>query len=346
MCSVFDSYDYVIVAAVSAGSAIVSALGCVFVICLIFLFKTYYYFIQRIILYHCTATLLRAISTMLRFHRLGYKSESEAIDALCVFSGFTNQLTSWILLMDYSVIVIILLVLTVFGRNGSRLEGLFVVLIFVVPFTFNWIPFINNSYGRSGPWCGIRYLNYNDCTEYEFGRILRIIFETVPQYIFLFMFTSILLLLLAFPVYQNYCKRSGDRNDRQTMMTMKRILSIELLPLLLFCFGVLLLNMISYVNHIYGLVNINNPSYPLWILSAIFAPLQGAYIAVVYTLDRDTLKKLSYKNLVATLCKREEEIQEYPVETSDRSDSMFRSQGTGTHYTRFKDNDNEQLLLD
>ena len=55
-CSVFDTYPYVIVAAVSAGSAMVSALCCIFVICLIFLLKKHYFFIQRLILYHCLTT--------------------------------------------------------------------------------------------------------------------------------------------------------------------------------------------------------------------------------------------------------------------------------------------------
>ena len=133
-CSVFDTYPYVIVAAVSAGSAMVSALCCVFVIGLIFLFKKHYFFIQRLILYHCLATLFTSFSTTLRLHHLGYRSESAAINVLCVLSGFAKQLTDWFLIMDYSVITFTLLMTAVFHKNVARLEGLFIVLISILPF--------------------------------------------------------------------------------------------------------------------------------------------------------------------------------------------------------------------
>ena len=89
VCSVFDTYPYVIVAAVSAGSAMVSALCCIFVICLIFLLKKHYFFIQRIILYHCLAALFDALTTII--HQ-GYQVESNAQNTLCVISGFASQL--------------------------------------------------------------------------------------------------------------------------------------------------------------------------------------------------------------------------------------------------------------
>ena len=51
VCSVFDTYPYAIVGAVSAGSGIVSAICCIFVIGLIFLLEKHHFFIQRIIVY-------------------------------------------------------------------------------------------------------------------------------------------------------------------------------------------------------------------------------------------------------------------------------------------------------
>ena len=343
VCSVFDSYDYVIVAAVSAGSAMVSALCCVFVICLIFLFKKHYFFIQRIILYHCIATLLRSFSTILRFHRLGYRSaDSEAINALCVFSGFTNQLTSWFLIVDYSIITFILLMTAVFRKNVSRLEGLFVVLIFIFPLTFNWIPFINNSYGRSGAWCWIRNLNYEDCSEYRFGLILRNIFLNVPQYVFLAIEVPLFLFIIIYILQQRYCRRGAVENDEQTK-NLNKHLNEEVLPLLFFPFGVVLLNIVPLINRIYISVNVVNPSYALWILGAITSPLQGGYIAVVYTLDRDTLKRLSYSNLVATLCKRKEDVYEYPLQLS-RSDSVLGNEGFETEYDKLTESEDKVSL--
>ena len=332
VCSVFDTYDYVIVAAVSSGSAMVSALCCIFVIGLIFLFKKQYVFIQRLILYHSLATLLRSFSTILRLHRLGYRSETAALNGLCVFSGFTNQLTSWFLIMDYSVITFTLLMTAVFRKNMARLEGLYVALIFVFPFTFNWIPFINNSYGRAGAWCSIRDINYNDCTEYRFGITLKTILQTVPQYILVLLVIPTLIFIITFLIYQSYCKKSVDQDPTKP----KEYINEVVLPLLFYPFGVVLLNIIPLINRIYELFHVDDPSYALWIISAILSPLQGGYIALVYTLDRDTLRRLTYSNLVATLCRRQEEdVQEYPAEDTQISDSM-------RDYTGFQ-NSHQQL---
>ena len=343
VCSVFDTYPYVIVAAVSAGSAMVSALCCIFVIGLVFLLKKHYFFIQRIIIYHCLATLLRSFSTMLRFHHLAYQSESTAIDTLCVVSGFINQVTNWFLLMDYSVITFTLLMTAVFHKNVARLEALYVVLIFVLPLTFNWIPFINNAYGKAGPWCWIRNLNYDDCTDFQFGIILRNVLLSVPLYIVVIALIATYVFIIIYLVYQQYCKRGGGIHDSD-IERLKNRLNEQVWPLLFFPFGVVLLNIVPLINRIYFSVNVNNPSYVLWILGAILSPLQGGYIALVYVLDRDTLKRLTYSNLVATLCRRKEEVHEYPVERSWRSDSVLSSEGSETPYKRFIEGD-EQLSL-
>ena len=333
VCSVFDTYPYVIVAAVSSGSAMISALCCVFVIGLIFLFKKHYFFIQRLILYHCLATLLRSFSTILRLHRLGYQNDSAVINALCVISGFTNQLTIWFLIMDYLVLTFTLLMAAVFQKNLARLEGLFIVLIFIFPLTFNWIPFINNSYGRSGAWCSIRDLNYDDCTVYEFGITLRTAIQSIPQFVLLVSVTPTLLFIIIFLSVQRYHRRDQYKDDQETKV-FKKHLNEQVLPLLFFPFGVLLLNIIPLINRIYELSNLDNPSYALWIISAILSPLQGGFIAVVYTLDRDTLKRLTYTNLVVLLCKRSDAVREYPMEQNGQPESTL---GSETPYLHSRD---------
>ena len=343
VCSVFDTYLYVIAAAVSAGSAMVSALCCIFVICLIFLLKKHYFFIQRLILYHCLATLLRSFSTMLRFHRLSaYPNSSSATNTLCVISGFTNQVTSWFLMVDYSVITFTLLMTAVFHKNVARLERLYVVLIFVLPLTFNWIPFIGNSYGRDGPWCWIRNLNYDDCTDFQLGIVLRNVLLSVPLYIVVIGLIATYIFIIIYLVYQRCCKRGGDAHNSATEQ-LKHRLDEQVWPLLFYPIGVVLLNIVPLINRIYISVNVDNPSYALWIIGAILSPLQGGYIAVVYVLDRDTLKRLTYSNLVATLCKRKDEVSEYPIEKSWRSDSILDNEESDTPYKRFIESD-EKLL--
>ena len=344
-CSPYDGYDYVIVAAVSSGSAMVSALCCIFVIGLIFLFKKHYFFIQRLILYHCVATLLRAIALILRFHRLGDQNDF-AVHIVCVISAFLDQVTLWYLALDYVVITFTLLMAIVFHKNMARLEGLFVVLIFIFPLTFNWIPFIDDSYGRYGAWCWIRTINYDDCSEHEFGTTLQGALWNIPFTVFLVVLIPAYIIVIAFVARQKYRRRHKLMHDKTTDI-FEKSLNEEILPLLFYPIGALLINTLPLTNVLYNAIHDNSPLYGLSLATAVLSPLQGGYIALVYTLDRDTLRRLTYSNLVATLCERRDEIQEYPAEPCGLSDSVTSAEVTvATNYINKRTNDGEiQPLL-
>ena len=334
ICSVFDSYDYVIVAAVSAGSAMVSALCCVFVICLIFLFKKHYFFIQRIILYHCLAALFRSIAVTLRLHRLGYQNHTPSLNALCTISAFVDQVTLWYSLFDVSVISFTLLMTAVFRKNVSRLEGLFIVLIFFVPLTFNWIPFINNSFGRLGPWCWIRIHNYEDCSEHSFGVIVQNVLWNVPAYIFNLVMIPTYFIVIVFVARQRYCRKPKSVYEREEHRALVEHLHEEVWPLLFLPFGIPALNVFYFINSVYTVINITEPSYALWMLQAIFSPLGGGYIALIYVLDRDTLKRLNYRNLKALLTGGGGKVAEYTTEPG-RSDSATGELSFASPYSRY-----------
>ena len=337
ICSVFDTYPYVIVAAVSAGSAMVSALCCIFVICLIFLLKKHYFFIQRIILYHCLAALFRAFSVILRLHRLGYNTESTAQDVLCTISGFTHQLTLWCLMMDYSLITFTLLMSAVFQKNVACLERLYVVLIFVFPLTFNWIPFIGNSYGRSRAWCWIRSVNYDDCSEHRLGVTFSIILWYVPLFSLLFIMVSIYLFTIVYIARQRFCKRKKNTklSHDPEVERLKKHLNKEVWPILFFPFGVVLLNIFLFINSIITLTDAE-PVYAIWILHSVFAEFQGGFIALVYVLDCNTLRRLTYSNVKVTITRRDT-VYEYPMESTGGaaiSDSADHS--SVTHYRQYE----------
>ena len=342
-CSVFDTYPYVIVAAVSSGSAMVSALCCIFVIGLIFLLKKHYFFIQRIILYHCLATLFRSVALIIRFYRLNNDEESKTSTVLCTISGFMDQVTLWYLMIDYYVITFTLLMTAVFHKNVARLEGLYVVLIFIFPLTFNWIPFINDSYGRFEASCWIRNINFNDCSEHRFGYILQIALWNVHFFIFLILVIPTYIVVIALTARQRWHWRGRLGHDSKTD-TLIKTLNEEVWPLLFFPFGVVALNLVPLANRIYDAIHIDNPSYELALATSVISPLQGGYIALVYTLNRDTLRRLTYSNLVATLCSRKGKPREYPMEASDTTDSYDVSKTSTTNYKRYT-NDDEQFLL-
>ena len=341
VCSVFETYPYVIVAVVSAGSSIISGLCCIFVICLIFLLKKHYFFIQRIILYHCLAALFRSVALITHFHRLKYNDESETSTILCSISGFLDQVSRWYLLVDYSVITFTLLMTAVFHKNVARLERLYILMIFIFPFTFNWIPFIDNTYGLSGAFCWIRSTNFDDCSQHKFGYILQFVLWNVHFSI------AIILIMLTYVVVIVVVARQRWQWRAKTVKTdtFRQTLNEEVWPLLFFPFGLLVLLLVPTASATYDFIHADNPSYDLHFASAVIFPLQGGYIALVYTLNRDTLRRLTYRNLVTTLCVRKGKPQEYPIETCDISESYDNTSKTSTtNYRRYTDDDEQALV--
>jgi hypothetical protein len=295
VCEVYDSYPYMIVTVVHSASATLSALCCIFVIIMIFILKKNGFFIQRLIIYHCLATLVRSLALILLLHRLGYNSDSGVTEVLCTISGFLNQLSLWYITVDLVVITFVLLLMGVFNKNVARLEGLYVVLIFIFPLTFNWIPFINSSHGRFEAVCWIRDINYENCTGNNFGSILQTALWNGPFYSILAVMIPIYIVVAVFLTKQKYCNRR--QKIKTTIVaanlettTLKRHLIEELWPLVLLTFGLLALNAFPTANTIYSAINPDDPQLALWMLQAIFSPLQGGYIAMVYLLDQDTIK--------------------------------------------------------
>ena len=323
VCDTYDSSLYVIVSVVHSVSATVSALCCIFVIVVIFLLKKNSFFIQRLIIYHCMATLVRSVALILLLHRLGYNSDSKVTEVMCTISGFLNQLSLWYITMDLVVITFVLLLTGVFNKNMARLEGPCVVLIFVFPLTFNWIPFINNTYGRFEAVCWIRGLNYDNCTKHNFGSILQGVLGSGPFYFILTVMVPIYIVVAVFLTKQKYCNRQKSEMitaaERETRALQKH-LHEELWPLVLLTFGLLVLNAFPTANRIYNIINPNNPSLTLSMLRAIFSPLQGAYIALIYLLDRETIKRLKFSNIKAAI-KQRHVVSEYPIEVGQTSDS-------------------------
>ena len=325
VCDIYDSYPYVIVSVVHSVSATVSALCCIFVIIVILLLKKNNFFIQRLIIYHCISTLVNSFGLILLLHRLG-NPDSKATEVLCIISGFLYQLSLWYMSLDLVVITFVLLLMGVFNKNVARLEGLYIVFIFIFPLTFNWIPFINNSYGRFEALCWIRNLNNENCTEYDFGSILITALANAPLYLITAVMAPIYIVAAVFLTKQKYCNRQKSETitaAEYEARALQKNLQEELWPLALLTIGVLAFTAFPAANRIHSIIDPNNPSLALAMLRAIFSPLQGAYIALVYLLDRETIKRRKYSNIKAAI-KQRNVIMEYPIEDSEATISRHR----------------------
>ena len=317
-CSPFAGRDYAIVAAISSASALVSVITCTGVIALIILFKKYNFFIQRLILYLTIVALAEAVAVVL--HRVDYNVTNSATEGFCVFIGFVDQTTSWSILIAISCITVNLLLNAVFHIRTEKFEKIYFILIFVFPLTFNWIPFIELAYGSAGAWCWIRSEN-KDCSSFTFGVVLRFVLWFVPLYVILIILTVIYIFIL-YKITKDRHKWEGKFDpDSQRL---KEQMQKEVKPLIAYPLIYLLINVVPLINRIHNTASPNNPELALWILHALLFPLQGGFIAIAFTFDPQTLRRLRPRYIWAAFkdCYGKKGIHEYPVERAKTESFM------------------------
>ncbi len=301
--SPYDSHDYTIVAAISSTMGAISFLACLFMIGIIILYKKYLFFTQRLILYLSIAAALVSFTTVLHI------AERNGPNWLCVGVAYVDHTVSWAVLIAITCITVNLTLLVLFHRNTERLEKVYVIFIFVLPLTFSWIPFINEAYGKAGAWCWIRSEDDN-CNSFTYGAILQLILWYIPLYILFIILTIVYVIILV--------KLRRDRNQwtgqyDPTANKMQQVMQREIRPLLWFPLIYLVLYVIPLINRIQGAAS-DDPVLALWILTAIFFPSQGGFIALAFTLDPETFKRLKWPEFKATVKQMwSKDVREYPI---------------------------------
>ncbi len=307
----FASHEYTIVAAVDSLLGFVSFLACLFVIAIIIIYKKYLFFTQRMILYLAIAALLISLVLTVQI------TQRFAPNDLCILFGFLVQLLSWSELLAVVCITINVLLVVVFHRETKKLEIVYVLLIFVLPLTFNWIPFTHGAYGVAGPWCWIRS-HHDDCSKFEYGIALQATLWYAPFYTLLlvmFVIYAIVLVKLRRDSY-HWASRYDPLAEKQ-----REQIRNEVKPLLWFPIIYLASNTFVLVNDIQGAMS-NEPVLALSILAAITFPLQGGFITVAFTLDPKTFKRLKWTEFKAALMLRwNNEVSEYEMKGGEISDS-------------------------
>ena len=320
-CSPFANDHYVGVAILSACTGAVSAIASLLVICGILVSKKYLFFIQRLILYLSITVFLNSLSVVLRLQRvvtLGGHSDDK-LHPLCVFTAFADQTTSWSTLIAISCITCYLLLNVVLLRPVVALEKLYVVLIVLLPLSFNWIPFIKGSYGEAGAWCWIRGED-DDCQQILFGVYLRFILWYIPLYIVLLaILIAYLYILYRVRKLRGHWEGKFDPSSQTTRDKMTK----EFRPLVWYPLIYLILVIFPTINRIHGAF-FDEPSLALWILHAFFSPLRGGFIALAYALDGQTVRRLlrdcSFIRLAFQW--RKNRVVEYPA-TRGHSESFL-----------------------
>lgn len=285
-CLSYDSVEFKIIAALRAGVGTLSAVCCLVVIYLIVAYRKYMFFAQRQIAYLAATAFLQSIFSSLG--RVNFYTSRPIVDPYCFFAGFLHQYSDWTEVASIACITFNVFSIGVLGRNTSRLEIVYVVLIFILPFTWSWVPFLQAAYGTAGPWCGIR-TRTRDCELFEFGRILQLAIGVVPLY-FILVVAFVLTCITACKVHRALHRWSGQFHPEVQVRVLDMRKEIRLL--LWYPAIYLVLETPSFVNQLYHTHSPFSQLWPLWCLEAIFGPMRGAFIAFVYAFDSETRARM------------------------------------------------------
>ena len=84
-----------------------------------------------------------------------------------------------------------------------------------------------------------------------------------------------------------------------------------------------IVNLIPFSTRIASEADNGIDTFPLWILSGIIQGLQGGFVAVLFSIDKDTRKRLTWANIKNSIkynVLRVEDTVEYPAEDIDADD--------------------------
>ena len=286
----FDSQPYKIVAIVCSLIAFFSLLCSTGVVVVILCSKKYRVFHQLLTLHLAVATI--AHSLIYTIGRVDFSAERELSPPYCMFIGFADLYTSWVELLAIASITFNLILLSIYEEQVNNIHIVHVIVVYLSPLLWIWIPFTVGGFGVRGPWCGIR-VHGPSCEVYRTGILMRFALWQIPLYTFflpLFIISSIVVFIKLKRRTEHW---DGPGSDPEAIARKGHYkIFREIKPLLLFPIIYLLLKLPLLISQIYEAIEPLEPVIVLWILEAIFSPFAGAVIAVMYGLDPQTRTKL------------------------------------------------------
>ena len=262
------------------------------------LFRKYRQCTQRVIFYLTVSVSLSSLAYVLHGARLGRNLTD---DAYCMGVAFLDQVTGWMVLLAVCCLTLDLFIKVVFIKfDTGRFEPIYCLVIFAIPLTFNWIPFVTQAYGPSGAICWIRETKRTNCTELDYGYVsLRIFLYWLP-------FTIILLaIILAYCVIFAKTRKqlkaySGNFNPVEN--TTRQLLYHEVRWYLIYPVLLLFSYIGAIILRVAEVINTEEKFFTLRIIHVLAISLQGVAMALVFALDYDTRKQLIQYNSVKAAC--------------------------------------------
>ncbi|XP_048247317.1 G-protein coupled receptor 1-like isoform X2 [Haliotis rufescens] len=270
-----------------------SFIGCVFMIFVIWLFKKYIVFTQRLILYLSISALLDSISYLM--------SDMIPDSKLCNFLGWWLTFFDWTVLLWVGCITFNLYMNVIRATTTHRFEWAYHILCWVFSFVVSCLPFINDRYGPAGAWCWII-----EDWKWRLGIWYGPLFIIIALLFVAYIYISVMLHRKA-----NTWEGTYDPDTEREHQMLKE----DIKPLRFYPFVYLAVSIFPLINRIQNAISPHYHVFALVLLASISAPLHGALNAIVFGMDKETLHKLKPAQIRVAFQSHlhHQEVREYPV---------------------------------
>lgn len=292
-----------------------SLLCCLFILIVVAIFKKYRTTIQRITVYLTLS--VASTSVLYILHSFEYYLGDNY--SYCEVVGYLDNTLTWMVTLSILCISVDLFTKVMtnnFNASRIRFDIAYVLVIFVFPLTFNWIPFIGGHYNnKTGSYCWINPFKDNSCSidpvgiGYQFG------LYWVP--LVMIVVSIIVMYILAL------CKVRARRRAYMAIFDPSEQLNREILfsevnRYMLYPAVFILMNCVTLADRITDVAVPRTTVFALQIVHVLFISLQGLPIAIIFILiDPDNRRDLCNRqkcggSLFAFFCcRRLEEAHEY-----------------------------------
>ena len=269
-----------------------AGISCVLAIIFILVSKRYKKFVYRLTLYLMVAILLVEVATILEavpmYNNGAVVAVRKGFEGLCAVASFLFQIAAWMEMFVIFWITLYLLTVLVFSCNVTvvkwKQEVIGLTAMLILPFLFNWIPFIKDMYGISGPYCWIKQSMNSNCKYDYVGLALMLALLNGPEFsIIMFVFVSLVAIAIMM------CKRAFRQQQGIGQPSIHQQGLKEVLPLLLYLLIYLVLWAIPTAFHIHDhVVQGKMHSHSLWLVHSIFIYFRKLFIPLICLLNLST----------------------------------------------------------
>ncbi|XP_025079292.1 cyclic AMP receptor-like protein A isoform X2 [Pomacea canaliculata] len=284
-----------------------SLTGCLFMIAVIWLFRKYVVFAQRMILYLSIGALLDSIAYLM--------SNTIEDGPLCDFQAWWLTFFDWTVLLWVACITFNLYMNVVRATSTERFEGVYHIVCWGLPLCMSLLPFINDHYGPAGAWCWIV-----EDIAWRLG-----IWYAPLFLIIVLLFAAYIYIILTLSRKASTWEGTYDPDTERNHQMLRE----DIKPLRLYPFVYLIVSIFPLINRIQNAFAPHNHVFALVVLACLSAPLHGALNALVFGMDRETLKKLTPMQIMIALRSKftpRAKVLEYPHLSSSPSTQDFPSE--------------------